>query len=83
MNYINVDIQAVNFAIQLSNFAFSTPVMVTVAIVLIVREVGWIGISAPIIMFIGVFVQQKFMKVAFAMRKDQLYWTDKRSKCVT
>ena len=37
MNYINVDIQAVNFAIQMSNFVFSTPVMVIVAIILIVR----------------------------------------------
>lgn len=83
MNYINVDIQAVNIAIQMSNFMFSTPVMVIVAIVLIVREVGWIGLSAPVIMFIGVFAQQKLMKIAFAMRKDQLYWTDRRSKCVT
>lgn len=83
MNYINVDVQAVNFAIQMSNFVFSTPVMVVVAIILIIREVGWIGISAPVIMFLGVFFQQKLMKVAFAMRKDQLFWTDKRSKCVT
>lgn len=83
MNYINVDVQAVNMFIQMSSFIFTTPVMVIVAIVLIVREIGWIGVSAPIIMFIGVYFQQKLMKVAFAMRKDQLYWTDKRSKCVT
>lgn len=83
MNYINVDVQAVNMAIQMSNFLFTTPVMVIVAIVLIIREVGWIGLSAPIIMFIGVYGQQKLMKIAFGMRKDQLFWTDKRSKCVT
>lgn len=83
MNYINVDVQAINFAIQMSSFVFSTPVMVIVSIILIIREVGWIGISAPIIMFIGVFAQQKLMKIAFGMRKDQLFWTDKRSKCVT
>ena len=37
MNYINVDVQAINMAIQMSNFVFSTPVMVIVSIVLIIR----------------------------------------------
>ena len=83
MNYINVDIQALNICVQMSNFIFTAPVMVVLAIYLIIREVGWIGMSSPVIMLVGVFIQQKLMKIAFGMRKDQLFWTDKRSKCVT
>lgn len=82
MNYINVDTQAFQFFIQMSTFMFSAPVMIVASIALTVVEVGWIGLCAPVIFLIGLYFQQKFMKQAFALRKDQLFWTDKRSKCV-
>jgi ABC-type multidrug transport system fused ATPase/permease subunit len=82
MNYINVDTQAFQFFIQMSTFLFSAPVMIVVAIALTVVEVSWIGLCAPVIFLIGLYFQQKFMKKAYALRKDQLFWTDKRSKCV-
>lgn len=82
MNYINVDTQSFQFCIQMSSFLFSAPVMIVVAIILTVVEVGWIGLCAPVIFLIGLYFQQKLMKKAFALRKDQLQWTDKRSKCV-
>jgi hypothetical protein len=44
--------------------------------------VGWIGLAAPLLFFMGMGVQQKLMKKGFEMRKDQLFWSDKRSKCV-
>lgn len=82
MNYINVDTQAFQFFIQMSTFLFSAPVMIVIAIGLTVVEVSWVGMCAPVIFLIGLYFQQKFMKKAFALRKDQLLWTDKRSKCV-
>lgn len=82
MNYINVDTQTFQFFIQMSTFLFSAPVMIIVAIALTINEVSWIGMCAPAIFLVGLYFQQKFMKKAFALRKDQLFWTDKRSKCV-
>jgi ATP-binding cassette subfamily C (CFTR/MRP) protein 1 len=82
MNYINVDSQAFQFFIQMSTFLFSAPFMIIISIALTIVEVGYIGFCAPVIFLVGVFFQQKFMKKAFALRKDQLFWTDKRSKCV-
>lgn len=56
--------------------------MIMTAIVLLIIEVGWIGIVAPIMFAFGMFAQQKIMKKGFQLRKDSLFWTDKRSKAV-
>lgn len=66
----------------MSTFLFSAPVMIVIAIALLILEVGWIGLVAPIIFAFGLFIQQFLMKKGLALRKDQLYWSDKRSKCV-
>ena len=82
MNNFNVDIQAFYFFIMMSTFLFSAPAMILTAIVMLVWEVGWIGLVAPFLFFIGMGIQQKLMKKGFEMRKDQLFWSDKRSKSV-
>jgi hypothetical protein len=82
MNYINVDVMSFYYFIMMSSFLFSAPIMIVIAIVLLIVEVGWIGLVAPVIFTVGLFLQQILMKKGFALRKDQLYWSDKRSKCV-
>lgn len=82
MNNVNVDAMAFYYFIMMSTFLFSAPAMITVAIVMLILEVGWIGVVAPILFFLGMAFQQKIMKKGFEMRKDQLYWSDRRSKCV-
>lgn len=82
MNNINVDVMAFYFLIMMSTFLFSAPIMILTAIVMLIVEVGWIGLVAPVLFFIGMAVQQRLMSKGFAMRKDQLFWSDKRSKSV-
>lgn len=82
MNYINVDTMSFYFFIMMSTFLFSAPFMILTAIVLLIIEVGWIGIAAPLMFAVGMFLQQKIMKKGFELRKDSLFWTDKRSKAV-
>ena len=82
MTHINVDIMSFYYFIMMGTFIFSAPIMIIVAIVLLILEVGWIGLAAPILFFAGMFFQQKIMKKALTLRKDQLFWTDKRTKCV-
>lgn len=82
MNYINVDVMSFYYFIMMSSFLFSAPFMIITAIVLLIVEVGWIGLVAPVIFLIGMVAQQRLMTRGFQMRKDQLFWADKRSKCV-
>lgn len=82
MNYINVDTMSFYYFIMMGTFLFSAPFMILTAIVLLIIEVGWIGFVAPVTFFIGMFLQQKIMKKGFQLRKESLFWTDKRSKAV-
>lgn len=82
MNYINVDTMSFYYFIMMSTFLFSAPFMILTAIVLLIVEVGWIGFVAPILFAFGMFGQQKIMKKGFQLRKDALFWADKRSKAV-
>lgn len=82
MNNVNVDVMAFYFFIMVSTFLFSAPFMIIAAVIMLILEVGWIGLVAPALFVFGMFVQQKLMKKGFEMRKDQLFWSDKRSKCV-
>ncbi len=82
MNYINVDTMSFYFFIMMGTFLFSAPFMIFTAIVLLIIEVGWIGIVAPVMFAFGMFAQQKIMKKGLQLRKDSLFWTDKRSKAV-
>lgn len=82
MNHINVDIMSFYYFNMMGTFVFSAPLMIIAAIVMLILEVGWIGLFAPVIFGIGMFFQNKIMQKGFQMRKDQLFWTDKRSKCV-
>lgn len=82
MNNINVDAMSFYFFIMMSTFVFSAPMMIIGAIIMLILEVGWIGLVAPFLFFIGMGVQQRMMTKGFELRKDQLFWSDKRSKCV-
>jgi hypothetical protein len=65
MNNVNVDTVAFYFFLMMSTFLFSAPIMITVAIVMLVIEVGWIGLTAPLLFFMGMGIQQKLMKKGF------------------
>lgn len=82
MNNVNIDVMSFNFFIMMSTFVFSAPAMILGAIIMLIIEVGWIGLVAPFMFFIGFAAQQKLMNKALSLRKDQLFWSDKRSKCV-
>jgi ABC-type multidrug transport system fused ATPase/permease subunit len=82
MTHINVDIMSFYYFIMMSTFIFSAPIMILTAIVLLVVEVGWIGLIAPALFALGMVAQNKITKKGFELRKDQLFWTDKRTKCV-
>ena len=82
MNHINVDVGSLWLFNFVSTNLVSAPVMVIVGIFLLVFQVGWIGLSAPVIFGAGMVIQQMLMKMGFQTRKDQLFWSDKRAKCV-
>jgi ATP-binding cassette subfamily C (CFTR/MRP) protein 2 len=82
MTHINVDIMSFYYFVMMSTFVFSAPIMIVTAMVLLVLEVGWIGLAAPILFGAGMVVQNKITKKGFELRKEQLFWTDKRTKCV-
>jgi ATP-binding cassette subfamily C (CFTR/MRP) protein 1 len=81
-NNINVDLMSFYLFIWTSTYLFSGPVMISVAVALLIYEVGWIGAAAPVLFLFGMLMQQKLMTMGFVVRKDQLFWSDKRSKCV-
>lgn len=82
MTHINVDIMSFYYFIMMSSFVFSSPAMILAAIVLLIMEVGWLGLIAPGMFVIGMVMQNKITKKGFELRKEQLFWTDKRTKCV-
>ena len=65
MNNVNVDVMSFYLFIMMSSFLFSAPAMILTAIVLLVIEMGWIGLVAPFMFFFGMFAQQKLMKKGF------------------
>lgn len=65
MNNVNVDVMSFYFFIMMSTFVFSAPIMIITAIVMLIIEVGWIGLVAPILFFMGMAFQQKIMKKGF------------------
>ena len=65
MTHINVDIMSFYYFIMMSTFIFSAPAMIIAAVVLLIMEVGWIGVIAPAMFAIGMFFQQKITKKGF------------------
>ena len=82
MNYINVDVMAFYYFIMMSTFLFSAPIMILVGVILLIGEVGWIGFIAPVMFFCGMLAQKQLWNKGIENRKDQLFWADRRSKCV-
>lgn len=69
MTHINVDIMSFYYFIMMSTFLFSAPAMIITAVILLVAEVGWIGLVAPGMFAIGMIVQQRITQKGFALRK--------------
>lgn len=69
MTHINVDIMSFYYFIMMSSFLFSAPAMIITAIVLLVLEVGWIGLVAPLMFAVGMVAQNKITTKGFALRK--------------
>jgi len=65
MTHINVDVMSFYYFIMMSTFVFSAPFMIITAIVLLIVEVGWIGIVAPIMFAFGMIIQNKITKKGF------------------
>jgi len=82
MTHINVDVMSFEYLIYMSSFSFSALTMILVAIVLLIIEVGWIGLIAPFLFILGMVAQNKISAKGFQLRRDQLLWTDKRAKAV-
>lgn len=82
MNHINVDVGSLWMFNFVSTRLVSAPLTIVIGIFLLVYQVGWIGFSAPVIFAVGMSIQQVLMKKGFQTRKDQLFWADKRAKCV-
>ena len=61
-NYINVDVISFFNFIMSCTILVSGPLMLATAIVLLIMEVGWIGVSAPILFFLGLLIQQRLFK---------------------
>jgi hypothetical protein len=61
MNNINVDVNAFYLFVVMNGFLFSAPAMILVAIVMLILEVGWIGLITPIIFIIGMALQQRLL----------------------
>ena len=65
MNNISVDVMAFYFFVVMNGFLMSAPAMILVAIVMLIWQVGWIGITAPILFAIGMYIQQKLLTKGF------------------
>lgn len=65
MTHINVDVMAFYYFIMMSTFLFSAPAMIITAVVLLVIEVGWIGLIAPGMFAVGMFIQNIITKKGF------------------
>jgi hypothetical protein len=65
MTHINVDIMSFYYFIMMSTFVFSAPLMIITAMVLLILEVGWIGLAAPLLFGMGMVIQNKITKKGF------------------
>ena len=60
----------------------SAPIMIIISMALIVKELGPIGLIAPLLFFIGAIFQKNINTAALILRKNLLKFSDQRSKSV-
>ena len=77
-----VDAFAVWGFCMFGSFAVTSPLMIIIAIVLICLEVGLLGLIGPAILLLGMILQAIIQKKSEKVRKDTLYYNDKRSKAL-
>ena len=82
MNLVNVDANTIYGFTQMMLFLFNAPIIITVAIVLIILEIGWIGLIGPGMLLLGMIVQNVIQSYAFKYRKQSLTYTDSRTKAL-
>lgn len=68
INNINIDMMSINVFISNGNFLLSAPFMILGGIAMLIVEVGWIGLVAPLMFGIGMIIQQFFMTKGFKFR---------------
>ena len=54
LNFINVDASSCLQFITLSPYLFIGPLMISIAIILLVIEVGWLGFIVPVLFLLGI-----------------------------
>ncbi len=57
LNFVNVDIGSCLQFVTLSPYLFIGPLMISIAIVLLVMEVGWLGFFVPSLFLLGTYWQ--------------------------
>ncbi len=82
MNLINVDTNTIYGFTQMMLFMFNAPILITVSIVLIILEIGWIGLIGPGMLLLGMIAQNVVQSYAFKYRKQSLTFTDARTKAL-
>ena len=82
LNFIGVDVSSCSQFVMFSPYLFIGPSMITIAILMLVNEVGWIGFIVPVLFLCGTYWQEKLLNRGFAVRKEQLKMLDRRSKCI-
>ena len=82
MNLVNVDTNTIYGFTQMMLFLFNAPIMIIVAVVLIILEIGWIGLIGPGMLLIGMVLQNVVQSYAFSYRKQSLTFTDARTKAL-
>lgn len=55
MNLVSVDSQTIFIFLMMGTFLLSSPVMIVVSMVLIVIEIGPIGLVTPVFFFVGAY----------------------------
>lgn len=65
MNNVSVDVMSFYSFVVMNGFLFTSPAMILVAIVMLIMEVGWIGLLTPIVFFFGMIAQQKLLNKGY------------------
>ena len=65
LNFINVDVGSFLQFVALSPYLFIGPLMIVIAIILLVIEVGWLGFVVPLVFLLGTYWQEKLLNKGF------------------
>lgn len=61
----------------------TAPIMIVVSLILIINEVGWVGLVGVIVLFFGSFSAGKIGFKQMALRAKTMKFSDRRAKMMT